>query len=166
MEYKLDTKIAERKNKEVFKEDGKTIKLFVKGYSKADILNEALTQARVEEGTNLKIPKLLEVTKINDRWALISEYIEGDTLEELGDCVIQDEDNLKEFKKMMWENANDFDDAEAQQVMYATALEADKAYQRQKYFKKLNSIKNKKMLYKFACTAFFVKNSVLCVIFC
>ena len=23
----------------------------------------------------------------------------GDTLEELGDCVIQDEDNLKEFKK-------------------------------------------------------------------
>lgn len=83
MEYKLDTKIAERKNKEVFKEDGKTIKLFVKGYSKADILNEALTQARVEEGTNLKIPKLLEVTKINDRWALISEYIEGDTLEEL-----------------------------------------------------------------------------------
>ena len=83
MEYKLDTKIAERKNKEVFKEDGKTIKLFVKGYSKADILNEALTQARVEEGTDLKIPKLLEVTKINDRWALISEYIEGDTLEEL-----------------------------------------------------------------------------------
>ena len=83
MEYKLDTKIAERKNKEVFKEDGKTIKLFVKGYSKADILNEALTQARVEEGTNLKIPKLLEVTKINDRWALIPEYIEGDTLEEL-----------------------------------------------------------------------------------
>ena len=83
MEYKLDTKIAERKNKEVFKEDGKTIKLFVKGYSKADILNEALNQARVEEGTDLKIPKLLEVTKINDRWALISEYIEGYTLKEL-----------------------------------------------------------------------------------
>ena len=67
----------------------------------------------------------------------------GDTLEELGCDVIQDEENLKEFKKMMWENANDFDDAEAQQVMYATALEADKAYQRQKYFRKLNSIKNK-----------------------
>lgn len=83
MEYKLDTKIAERKNKEVFKEVGKTIKLFVNGYSKADILNEALNQARVEEGTNLKIPKLYEVTKINNRWALISEYIEGYTLKEL-----------------------------------------------------------------------------------
>ena len=31
MDYKLDTKIAERKNKEVFKEDGKTINLFVPG---------------------------------------------------------------------------------------------------------------------------------------
>ena len=67
----------------------------------------------------------------------------GDTLEELGSDVIQDEENLVEFKKMMWENANDFDDMEAQQVMYATALEADKAYQKQRYFKKLNSIKNK-----------------------
>ena len=67
----------------------------------------------------------------------------GDTLEELGDCVIKDEDNLKEFKKMMWENANDFDDAEAQQVMYATAQEAEKAYQKQKYFKRLCGIKGK-----------------------
>lgn len=67
----------------------------------------------------------------------------GNRLEELGKDVIKDEDNLKEFKKMMWENANDFDDGEAQQVMYATALEADKAYKKQQYFKKLNGIKNK-----------------------
>lgn len=83
MEYKLDVKIAERKNKEVFKEDGKTIKLFIKGHSKGDILNEALNQSRVEEGTDLYMPKLLEVKTINDRWTLISEYIEGTTLEEL-----------------------------------------------------------------------------------
>lgn len=83
MEYKLDNKIAERKNKEVFEEDGKTIKLFREGYSKGDILNEALNQARVEEGTDLYIPKLLEVKTIAGRWALISEYIEGTTLEEL-----------------------------------------------------------------------------------
>lgn len=83
MDYKLDNKIAVRKNKEVFKENGKTIKLFVENYSKADILNEALIQARVEEATNLYIPKLLEVTTIGNRWALISEHIEGTTLEEL-----------------------------------------------------------------------------------
>ena len=83
MEYKLNNKIAERKNKEVFEEEGKTIKLFIENYSKGDILNEALNQSRVEEGTDLHIPKLLEIKTINNRWALISEYIEGDTLEEL-----------------------------------------------------------------------------------
>ena len=74
--------IAERKNKTVYKDDNKTVKLFVEGYSKADILNEALNQARVEE-TGLNIAKLLEVTKKENRWALISEHIEGKSLAEL-----------------------------------------------------------------------------------
>ena len=67
----------------------------------------------------------------------------GDTLSELGEDVIQSEDNLVEFKKMMWENANSFDAGEEQQVMYATALEADKAYKKQQYFKRLCKIKDK-----------------------
>lgn len=75
--------IAERKNKTVYKDDNKTVKLFVEGYSKADILNEALNQARVEEFSNLNVPKLLEVTKVEDRWALVSEYVEGKTISEL-----------------------------------------------------------------------------------
>ena len=64
-------------------------------------------------------------------------------LSELGEDVIQDEENLVEFKKMMWENASSFDSGEAQQVMYATALEADKAYKKQQYFKRLCKIKDK-----------------------
>ena len=64
-------------------------------------------------------------------------------LEEIGEGVIQDEENLVEFKKMMWENANDFDEGEAQQVMYATSQEAEKAYQREQYFKRLCRIKDK-----------------------
>ena len=79
----LKNVIAERKTKTVYKQDDTVVKLFVENYSKAAILNEALNQARVEEGTNLLIPKLLEVSKIDNRWALISEYIEGKTLEEL-----------------------------------------------------------------------------------
>ena len=67
----------------------------------------------------------------------------GNTLSELGNDVIQDEENLVEFKKMMWENASSFDAGEAQQVMYATAMEADKAYQKQQYFKRLCKIKDK-----------------------
>lgn len=79
----LDNPIAERKTKTVYKDNDKTIKLFVENYSKADILNEALNQARVEEGTSLNIPKLLEISKIDNRWALVSEHIEGTPLNEL-----------------------------------------------------------------------------------
>lgn len=85
MEYNLDHPIAVRQTKTVYKDGNKTIKLFVENYSKANILNEALNQARVEEGTNLHIPKLIEVTKIENRWALVSEHIEGTPLNVLMD---------------------------------------------------------------------------------
>ena len=85
MELNLNNPIAERKTKTVYRDENKTIKLFVENYSKADILNEALNQARVEEGTDLKVPKLLGVTMVNNRWALVSEYVEGRTLESLMD---------------------------------------------------------------------------------
>lgn len=68
--------IAERKTKTVYKDNGRTIKLFIENYPKSNILNEALNQARVEE-TGLNIPKLLEVTKMENRWAIVSEHILG-----------------------------------------------------------------------------------------
>ena len=83
MEFNLDNVIARRTTKEVYKDGDKTIKLFVENYSKANILNEALNQARVEEGTDLRIPKLVAVTKIENRWALVSEHIEGTPLDVL-----------------------------------------------------------------------------------
>ena len=67
----------------------------------------------------------------------------GETLSNLGDDVYQDEENLLEFKKMMWENSTSFDEAEMRQVMAATSQEAEKALQKQRYFKKLCQIKNK-----------------------
>ena len=83
MELNLNNPIAERKTKTVYRDGDKTIKLFVENYSKANILNEALNQARIEEGTDLKVPKLLAVTMVDNRWALVSEHIEGVTLETL-----------------------------------------------------------------------------------
>lgn len=76
--------IAERSTKTVYRDEKRTIKLFTENYSKPDILNEALNQARVEE-TGINMPKLLEVSKLENRWALISEYIEGKNLQELMD---------------------------------------------------------------------------------
>ena len=79
---KLDNVIAKRPTKTIYRDGDTVIKLFNEDYKKSDILNEALNQARVEE-TGLLIPKILEVTKIDGKWAIISEYIEGTTLEEL-----------------------------------------------------------------------------------
>ena len=56
----LDRVIAVRTNKTVYRDGDKCIKVFDSDYSKADVLNEALNQARIEE-TGLNIPKVLEV---------------------------------------------------------------------------------------------------------
>ena len=83
MEYNLSQSIAERRTKTVYRDGNKTIKLFIENYSKAAILNEALIQSRVEENTDLRISKLIEVTKIDNRWALVTEFIEGTPLDVL-----------------------------------------------------------------------------------
>lgn len=79
---KLEKVIAVRTDKTVYRDGDKAIKVFSSNYSKANVLNEALNQARVEE-TGLNIPKLLEVTKIDGKWAIVTEFIEGKTLEQL-----------------------------------------------------------------------------------
>ena len=81
MYYNLNNPIKERETKTIYEDNGNTIKLFNSGYSKSDILNEALNQARVEEGTDLRVPKLREITMIDGRWAIVSEYIKGKSLE-------------------------------------------------------------------------------------
>ena len=86
MEFKLDNLEVERKNKSVYSEDGKTIKLFAENYPSSKVLNEAINLAKVEENTDLQIPKLVEVGKIGNRWALVMEYIEGTPLNKLMDA--------------------------------------------------------------------------------
>ncbi|MBR1937054.1 MAG: AAA family ATPase [Bacilli bacterium] len=65
------------------------------------------------------------------------------TLDSLGVDVNKGEEDLVEFKKMMWENASSFDDGESMQVMAATSLEADKFFQKQRYFNSLRKVKDK-----------------------
>ena len=78
----LDRVIAVRNNKTVYRDGDKCIKVFNAEYSKADVLNEALNQARIEE-TGLNIPKILEVTLIDGKWAIVSQLIKGKTLAQL-----------------------------------------------------------------------------------
>ncbi len=79
---KLDRIIAVRTGKTVYRDGDDCVKVFDKDYSKADVLNEALNQARVEE-TGLNIPKVKEVTMIDGNWAIVSEFIPGKTLQRL-----------------------------------------------------------------------------------
>ena len=79
---KLEKIIAVRNNKTIYRDGDKCIKVFNEGFSKADVLNEALNQARIE-GTGLNIPKVLEVTMVEGKWAIVSEFIKGKTLAQL-----------------------------------------------------------------------------------
>ena len=81
---KLDRILAVRNNKTVYRDGELCMKVFDTNYSKADVLNEALNQARVEE-TGLNIPKIHEVTVIDGKWTIVSDYIKGKTLQQLMD---------------------------------------------------------------------------------
>lgn len=79
---KLDKIIAVRTGKTIYKDEDRAVKVFDSDYSKSDILNEALNQARIEE-TGLNIPKILGVNMIDGKWAIVSEFIKGKTMAQL-----------------------------------------------------------------------------------
>lgn len=79
---KLEEVIAKRHGKTVYKSGEYCVKVFEEDYSKSGILNEALIQARVEE-VGLNIPKIESVTKIDNKWAIVLDYVEGKTLDVL-----------------------------------------------------------------------------------
>lgn len=83
--YKFENIIAERKNKKIYRDGNYAIKVFNSDFSKVDVLNEALNQARVET-TGINIPKIIEVTQTDHgEWVIISEFIEGKTLQQIMD---------------------------------------------------------------------------------
>lgn len=79
---KFDKIIAERKGKKIYLDGDKVIKLFDESFPKANVLNEALNLARVEE-TGLNVPKIHEVGVYDSKWAIVTDYIDGETLESL-----------------------------------------------------------------------------------
>ena len=93
----LDRVIAVRNNKTIYRDGDRCIKVFNAEYSKADVLNEALNQARIEE-TGLNIPKILEVTMVDGKWAIVSEYIKGKTLAQL---MAEDEEKKSEYIELL-----------------------------------------------------------------
>ncbi len=88
--------IYEGVGKKVYRDGDRLIKSFDESYSKADILNEALNQARVEQ-TSLNIPKILGVSVVDGKWSVIWEFIEGETLEKMMKDHPEKEDDYLDF---------------------------------------------------------------------
>lgn len=95
----LNNVIAKRPNKTIYKDGDKLIKVFNEEFSKSNILNEALNHARIEE-TGLSVPKLNEVTKLNDKWAIVMDYVDGETLETL---IAEYPERLEEYLEIFVE---------------------------------------------------------------
>ena len=93
----LEKVIAQRNDKTIYRDGDVKIKVFGDSFSKADVLNEALNQARVEE-TGLNIPKILSVEKLEGKWAIVSEYIEGKTLDQL---MEENPEKISEYLELM-----------------------------------------------------------------
>ncbi|MCH5185829.1 MAG: phosphotransferase [Oscillospiraceae bacterium] len=92
----LDNVIATRADKTIYRDGDAAIKVFNENYNTADVLNEALNTARIEE-TGLNIPKIREVTKIDGKWAIITDFVEGETLASLMEKNPDKEDEYLEL---------------------------------------------------------------------
>lgn len=93
---KLDRVLAVRNNKTIYRDGDDCVKVFGDDFAKDDVLAEALNQARVEH-TGLNIPKIKAVTMIDGKWAIVSEYIKGKTLDRL---MTENPDKKHEYMEM------------------------------------------------------------------
>lgn len=78
--------ISQNATKSVYRDGDKAIKVFCKGFPKAEVLNEALISARVEALGGINIPATLAVSVDEDGcWSITKDYIAGRTLDQLMD---------------------------------------------------------------------------------
>lgn len=89
--------LAESRNKKVYRQGNKIIKLFAKDFPKSEVLHEALATARVEE-TGLPVGRIEAVSVVDGCWALTKDYVEGETLY---DRMMKEPEKVKEYLSLM-----------------------------------------------------------------
>jgi Ser/Thr protein kinase RdoA (MazF antagonist) len=77
--YKLEKVLVKREHKTIYLDGKYVIKVMDENYPAADVLSEAHRLASVG-GTGIRVPRLLEVTQIDGKWAIVWEYIPGTTM--------------------------------------------------------------------------------------
>ncbi len=120
--------IVTRSYKKVYRDGDRIVKVFTPEHGKANVFNEALCQARVEE-SGFEIPKVLEVTQMDGGWAIAVEYVEGKTMEQI----------MQEDPAHLEQHMEEFVDVQL-------AMHAKKAprltSQKDKFARKINSLKD------------------------
>jgi len=129
--------LAERAHKSIYRDGDKVVKVFDSNFPKADVLNEALNQARVEE-TGLPIPRILGVQVTEDgNWCIISDYVAGKTLEQImAEDPANTEKYMREFVALQMEvhskrcpRLNKLKDKWADKISATKALNATTRYE-------------------------------------
>ena len=90
--------ISSSETKSVYRDGNTAIKEFCEGFPKAEVLNEALCTARVEDLPGLHVPKVLSVSVMDGKWSITREFIEGKTLQQLMD---ENPDKVQEYMEQM-----------------------------------------------------------------
>lgn len=91
--------ISQNATKSVYRDGDKAIKVFCKGFPKAEVLNEALISARIEAIGGINIPSTLAVSVDEDGcWSITKDFVEGKTLQQLMD---ENPDKLDEYLDKM-----------------------------------------------------------------
>ncbi len=116
-----------RPYKEVYRDGDIVIKVFKKEHGKANVFNEALCHARVEEA-GVNVPKVLEVCQIGDDWAIKLEHVEGTLLQDL----------MKEHPEKLEEYMNQFVDL---QVEFQKKKAPRLTEQKPKFQRKISSLR-------------------------
>lgn len=95
----LKNLISDGEKVQVYECDGKCVKLFKDPKEpKSVVLYEAITHSRVEETGYERIPAFEEVVKIDNKYAIIYEFTEGKTLEQL---MRENPENCDEYLQTM-----------------------------------------------------------------
>lgn len=93
--------VSKNATKSVYRDGDQAVKVFCKGFPKAEVLNEALNNARVEAIGTINIPAIHAVSVEEDgSWAITKDYIDGKTLKQLMD---ENPDKHDEYLEQMVE---------------------------------------------------------------
>ena len=90
--------ISSSSTKSVYRDGNVAIKEFCEGFPKAEVLNEALCNARVEDLPGLHVPKILGVSVVDGKWSIMKVYIEGKTSEQQ---MEENPDKTQEYMEQM-----------------------------------------------------------------